>query len=113
MCGALERVVDVPDVSAERVGGALQRPGEERQLPAETGLVELLRVGVQERQVIGQSAQGVIATAVKHVTERRLDHRNVLRQEVVFHLCTINTSVKVCFDCSVIICSPSRRSKPV
>ncbi len=86
MFGALERVVDVPDVSAERVGGALKRPGEECQLATETSLVEQVRRGAQQRQVIGQSAQSVIATAVKHVTEGRLHHRHVLRQKVVLHL---------------------------
>lgn len=89
---ALQRVVNVPDVSAERVRGALKRPGEERQLAAETGLVEQVRGGAQQRQVIGQSAQSVVATTVKHVTERRLHHRHVLRQEVVLHLRTTNMS---------------------
>lgn len=81
MCG-----VDVPQVSAHGVGGALQRPREQGQLSPEAVLIEALGVRGQPVQVLTESAQRVLATPVDHVAERCVHHRHVLGQEEVFHL---------------------------
>ena len=81
-----EGMVYVPDVSAQGVSSPLQGPGEKSQLPSETCLVEALRVGGQQGQVLGERAQCVLASAVQNMPERSLHRRHVLGQEVVFHL---------------------------
>lgn len=83
-------------VPAQAVGGALQRPGEEGELSSKLFLIELFRVRRQQGQVLSERAQSVVTTTVDHVTERRLHHRHVLGQEVVFHLRTETGSY--CFN---------------
>lgn len=79
-------VVYAPHISVQSVGGSLQRPCEEGELSSEVFLVEAFGVRGQKVQVLSERAQSVVATAVDHMTERRLHRRHVLRQEVVFHL---------------------------
>lgn len=66
--------VYVPDVSVQRVGGALQRPGKQGQLTSEAALIKTSRVRGQQGKVLSERHQCVVATPVNHVTERRLHH---------------------------------------
>lgn len=81
MCG-----VYVPHVCAHGIGGALQRPREQSELSSEAFLIKAFRVRGQSVQVLAESAQSVLAVAVDHMTEGRVHHRHVLRQEEVLHL---------------------------
>lgn len=78
LCTALflDFIVDVPDVSLQGVGTALQVPGGQGQLG-----VELLHVGG-----LGDGFQRVGATAQQEVTEGRLDGGDVRRKERVLDL---------------------------
>lgn len=84
--GEAVHVVDAPHVSIQSVGGALQRPREQRQLPSEAALVEASGVRGEQAQVLSERTQSMVAAAVDHMTEWRLNCRHVLRQEVVLHL---------------------------
>lgn len=84
--GEAVHVVDAPHVSIQSVGGALQRPREQRQLPPEAALVEASGVRGEQAQVLSERTQSMVAAAVDHMTEWRLNCRHVLRQEVVLHL---------------------------
>lgn len=72
----LDFIVDVPDVSLQGVGTALQVPGGQGQLG-----VELFHVGG-----LGDGCQRVGATAQQEVTEGRLDGGDVRRKERVLDL---------------------------
>lgn len=79
-----EVVIDVPDVSAECVGGPLQRPGEQGQLAPKAALLEAHAgrhpgggspqapgvAGAQQPHVVEQGSQRVVSTAQKDVSER-------------------------------------------
>lgn len=69
MCG-----VYVPHVCVHGVGGTLQCPHEQGELSPEVFLVKALRVRGQPVQVLTESTQSVLATAVDHMTEWRIHH---------------------------------------
>lgn len=68
------------------VGGALQRPREQSELPSEAFLIKAFGVRGQQVQVLAERTECVFTTAVDHMAIRRLHRRHVLREEVVFHL---------------------------
>lgn len=72
-------VVHVPHVWAHGVGGALQRPCEQSELPSEAFLIKAFGVRRQQVQVLAERTECVFATAVDHVAKRRLHRRHVLR----------------------------------
>lgn len=70
----LEQVVDVPDVTAQRVGRTLKCPGEQSELATEPSLMEQVRMRTQLGEMLSERAQGVFTTTVQHMTEWSLHH---------------------------------------
>lgn len=72
-------VVHVPHMWAHGVGGALQCPREQSELPSEAFLIKAFGVRGQQVQVLAERTECVFATAVDHMAKRRLHRRHVLR----------------------------------
>lgn len=81
MCG-----VYVPHACAHGISSTLQCPREQSELSSEVFFIKTFRVRGQPVQVLTESPQSVLTMAVDHMTEGRIHHRHVLRQEEVFHL---------------------------